>query len=141
MRSHATIEGIKDRIHFGNQPFYAAAPLRTRDGYGLGTINIIDFEPRTFNEEDRKALMSFGQIVMNQMELRLSARLLFRSLSQIYDETKNPGHIVTVCAWSKKILIDDQWLTLEEFFSEKLGLTISHGFNPEMLAQIKNNKK
>lgn len=120
--------------------FYAAAPLRTRDGYGLGTINIIDFEPRTFNEKDRKALMSFGQIVMNQMELRLSARLLFRSLSQIYDETKNPDHIVTVCAWSKKILIDDQWLTLEEFFSEKLGLKISHGLNPEMLAQIKNKK-
>ncbi len=120
--------------------FYAAAPLRTRDGYGLGTINIIDFEPRTFNEEDRKALMSFGQIVMNQMELRLSARLLFRSLSQIYDETKNPDHIVTVCAWSKKILIDDQWLTLEEFFSEKLGLKISHGLHPEMMAQLLNEK-
>lgn len=118
--------------------FYAAAPLRTRDGYGLGTINIIDFEPRTFNEQDRKALMNFGQIVMDQMELRLSARLLFRSLSEIYDETKNIDHIVTVCAWSRKILIGDQWLTLEEFFSEKLGLTISHGLSPEMRAQIEN---
>ncbi len=110
--------------------FYAAAPLRTREGYGLGTINIIDFEPRSFSEKDRTALMNFGQIVMNQMELRLSSRLSFRSLAQIYDETKGSDHMVTVCAWSKKILIDNHWLTLEEFFTEKLGLKISHGLNP-----------
>ena len=118
--------------------FYAAAPLRTRDGYSLGTINIIDFEPRAFKEQDRKALMNFGQIAMNQMELRLSARLLFRSLSEIYDETKDKDNIVTVCAWSRKILISNQWLTLEDFLSEKLGLTISHGLNPEMKAQLEN---
>ena len=118
--------------------FYAAAPLRTREGYGLGTINIIDFEPRAFSEKDRKALMNFGQIVMNQMELRLSSRLLFRSLSQIFDETKSSNHMVTVCAWSKKVLIENQWLTLEEFFTEKLGLKISHGMNPEIKEQLTN---
>ncbi len=120
--------------------FYAAAPLRTREGYGLGTINIIDFEPRTFSEKDRKALMNFGQIVMNQMELRLSSRLLFRSLSQIYDETKGSDHMLTVCAWSKKILIDDHWLTLEEFFTERLGLKITHGLNPESIEQLEEEK-
>jgi len=121
--------------------FYAAAPLRTRDGYGLGTINIIDFKPRTFSKKDRKALMNFGEIVMNQMELRLSSRLLFRSLSQIYDETRNSDHMVTVCAWTNKVLIDNQWLTLEEFFTERLGLKVSHGMNPGMMEQIKNEKK
>lgn len=120
--------------------FYAAAPLRTREGYGLGTINIIDFKPRTFSEKDRKALMNFGKIVVDQMELRLSSRLLFRSLSQIYDETKGSDHIVTVCAWSKKILIDDHWLTLEEFFTDKLGLNISHGLNPEMMERLESEK-
>lgn len=120
--------------------FYAAAPLRTREGYGLGTINIIDFEPRSFSKKDRKALMNFGQIVMNQMELRLSSRLLFRSLSEIYDETGGAAHVVTVCAWSKKVLIANHWLTLEEFFTEKLGLKITHGLNPEAAAQIRNEE-
>lgn len=120
--------------------FYAAAPLHTRDGYGLGTINNIDVAPRTFSEKDRKALMHFGQIVMNQMELRLSSRLLFRSLSQIFDETRDTNHMVTVCAWSKKILIDNQWLTLEKFFTERLGLKITHGLNPESAAQLDKEK-
>jgi len=120
--------------------FYAAAPLRTREGHGLGTINIIDFKPRTFSERDRKALLNFGQIVMNQMELRLSSRLLFRSLSQIYDETKSPDRMLTVCAWSKKILIHNEWLTLEEFFTERLGLKISHGMDPELMEQLVKEK-
>lgn len=48
--------------------------------------------------------------------------------------------IVTVCAWSKKILIGDQWLALEEFFTEKLGLKISHGLNPETKDQLENKE-
>lgn len=54
--------------------FYAGVPLRTHDGYNLGTLCIIDKEVRTINEEQIADLKDLASIVMDQLELRLSAR-------------------------------------------------------------------
>ena len=53
--------------------FYAGAPLRTRDGYGLGTLCVIDKEPRSFSEDEAQTLADLAAIVMDELELRLSA--------------------------------------------------------------------
>lgn len=66
--------------------FYAAAPLVTKGGHGLGTINVMDFEPRTFSREDEQALEDFADIVMEQMELRLSARVIVEQLCRTFAE-------------------------------------------------------
>lgn len=58
---------------FGLQ-FYAGGPLRTRDGYNLGTLCIMDRQPRTFGPDDRKTLQNLASIVMNDLELRLESR-------------------------------------------------------------------
>lgn len=57
---------------FGLQ-FYAAAPLRTEDGHRLGTLCIIDREPRVFSPRQAQFLQRLSEIVMDEMELRLSA--------------------------------------------------------------------
>lgn len=53
--------------------FYAGAPLTTHDGFLIGTLCIIDKTPRLFNEESRQILQSLAKIVMDEIELRLSA--------------------------------------------------------------------
>lgn len=53
--------------------FYAAAPLITNDGHRLGTICIIDKEPRSFSAEQETTLQDLAAIVMDEMELRLDA--------------------------------------------------------------------
>jgi GAF domain-containing protein len=57
---------------FGLQ-FYAAAPLRTSDGHRLGTMCIIDREPRMFSPRQANVLQRLSEIVVDEMELRLSA--------------------------------------------------------------------
>ncbi len=64
---------------FGLQ-FYAAAPLKTADGYNLGTINIIDLKPRTATEKEIALLQDLAGIVMDELELRLAARRVERQL-------------------------------------------------------------
>jgi two-component sensor histidine kinase len=54
--------------------FYAGVPLRTSDGYNLGTLCIIDKEPRPINQDQIDELKDLASLVMDHMELRLSAR-------------------------------------------------------------------
>ena len=54
--------------------FYAGAPLRTRDGFNLGTLCVIDQQPREFSEQDAEVLADMADVVMDELELRLAAR-------------------------------------------------------------------
>ncbi len=54
--------------------FYAAAPLRTYDGFNLGTLCIIDREPRELAPAEAETLRKLAVLVMDQMELRSAAR-------------------------------------------------------------------
>ena len=53
--------------------FYAGSPLRTRDGFNLGTLNVIDREPREPTAEEIATLDDLAAIVVDELELRLSA--------------------------------------------------------------------
>ncbi|AYG85215.1 Phosphoserine phosphatase RsbU [Streptomyces hundungensis] len=53
--------------------FYAAAPITTADGHKLGTINVLDTKPRSITSEQTATLTDLAAIVLDEMELRLSA--------------------------------------------------------------------
>ncbi|KAK0204699.1 hypothetical protein DFS33DRAFT_1259732 [Desarmillaria ectypa] len=53
-----------------NIRFYAGAPLRTQDGYNIGTLVVIDDSPRDdFTPRHRHTLKEFAAITMREMEL------------------------------------------------------------------------
>ena len=54
--------------------FYAGVPLRTADGHNLGTLCVIDKTPRPVDQQQIDDLKDLATVVMDQMELRLSAR-------------------------------------------------------------------
>lgn len=54
--------------------FYAATPLRTEGNHNLGTLCIIDQKAREFTEEEGEILKYLGEIVMDEMSLRLAVR-------------------------------------------------------------------
>ena len=58
---------------FGLQ-FYAAIPLRTEEHYNLGTLCIIDKQPRSFTEKEKMILEQLGGLVMDEMHKRLRIR-------------------------------------------------------------------
>jgi GAF domain-containing protein len=51
--------------------FYAAAPIRTHDGYRLGTVNVIDNRPRDATPRQLQALEHLATMVSDELELRL----------------------------------------------------------------------
>ena len=54
--------------------FYLGIPLRTHDGFNLGTLCVIDFVPRVASTQDVSVLTNLAAVVMDDLELRLSAR-------------------------------------------------------------------
>lgn len=61
---------------------YAGVPLTTSDGHNLGTLCVIDRKPRDISEEQMEMLRNLASLVMDQMELRLSAREAVDALSE-----------------------------------------------------------
>lgn len=63
--------------------FYASTPLKNKDGYNLGTLCIMDKEPRTLSKLEEKILKELGGIVMDEIELRLEARTAVKQRNQL----------------------------------------------------------
>lgn len=53
--------------------FYAGVPLTTWDGFNLGTLCVIDKEPRTIDHAQIDDLKDLASVVMDQLELRISS--------------------------------------------------------------------
>jgi PAS domain S-box-containing protein len=67
--------------------FYAGVPLRTADGHNLGTLCVIDKEPREqFSEEEVARLKDLAALVMDEMELRLAARRKHEEMAEAIAE-------------------------------------------------------
>ena len=54
--------------------FYAAVPLTTHDGHNLGTLCVIDRQPRELTDDEVTNLQDLASVVVDELELRLSAR-------------------------------------------------------------------
>lgn len=59
--------------------FYAGIPLTTEGGHNLGTMNIIDVEPREISRDEMEVLRELAGIVVDELELRLQTRRRVRS--------------------------------------------------------------
>ena len=51
--------------------FYAAAPIRSPEGFNIGAVCVVDKEPREFSVADQRVLQHLASIVMDELQLRL----------------------------------------------------------------------
>jgi diguanylate cyclase (GGDEF)-like protein len=68
---------ISSSPHVTGEPgirFYAGAPLTTIDGYNIGTLALLDRQPRKLSETELSALQDLASLVMHELELRVAAR-------------------------------------------------------------------
>jgi CheY-like chemotaxis protein len=45
-----------------------------------------------------------------------------------------------VCAWTGRIKVDEQWMSVSDFLSKRLNLTVTHGMSPEAAEKFLRDK-
>lgn len=66
--------------------FYLGIPLRTQDGFNIGTLCVMDQKPRAVTARQITSLVNLASVVMDHLELGLSARRLVAQLSRVIVE-------------------------------------------------------
>jgi signal transduction histidine kinase len=91
--------------------FYAGAPLRTSEGMQLGTVCVLDVEPKSVTEHQLKMLETLSSIVMDELEMRLATRKAMRTqtdmMNRIVHDLKNPNTTISLSAELIKKKADD----------------------------------
>jgi len=85
--------------------FYAAQPLRTPDGYALGTLCVLGYQPGKLSESERSTLKHMAQLVMSLLEDRISSpvSVIGRAVEDtlhngiIIVDPHRPGYPITFC--------------------------------------------
>lgn len=68
--------------------FYAAAPIVTTDGHRLGTVNVLDTQPRQVNQAQTATLTYLAAVVARQLDLRLQALQAVRAERVLREEAE-----------------------------------------------------
>ncbi|WP_428329207.1 GAF domain-containing protein [Mucilaginibacter sp.] len=69
-----------------NIKFYAGSKLATNDGFAIGSLCVIDFEPKTLNEQQQNALTILSKQVINLMELHWSLQSLAKQHQTTHEQ-------------------------------------------------------
>ncbi len=79
----------------GGIRFYAGAPLKTREGYRLGTVCVIDSVPRQAFPKQLQMLETLSSIVVDELEQRLAAQRAISAQTDLVNmavhDLKNPA--------------------------------------------------
>jgi transcriptional regulator with GAF, ATPase, and Fis domain len=71
--------------------FYAAAPLRTREGQCMGMLTVIDRKPRDVSVSEKEFLRRMAALAVDLIESQLTASHLFTLVASLTDEASRPA--------------------------------------------------
>ncbi|RYH70485.1 MAG: GGDEF domain-containing protein [Alcaligenaceae bacterium] len=89
--------------------FYAGAPLILRSGHALGSLCLIDYQPRFFDAKAQEHLQELAQTVVDRIELHRAAHV--DAITQLPNRTQLSEDLQDLCelspgAWRTMALID-----------------------------------
>ena len=107
-----------------NIRFYAGVPLVTPEGHPLGTLCVIDHQPRELSDHQIKTLKSLARQVVTQLELQRVSAQLANALEKI----RLMEGLIPICSYCKGIRNDGgYWSTVEKFIDQFSDVEFTHG--------------
>lgn len=124
--------------------FYAGYPLKSKEGYLIGTISILDTQTRSFASEELETLGDLASLVMEFLNQRLVMRNAF-NLNQLFTnrithDLKNPNTSITLSAEIIKRKYADEYIVKQ--YAERIIQSVQQSVNRiEYLNELPNMDK
>ncbi len=112
----------------GGIRFYAGAPLVTTEGFALGTLCVVDNEPRRLDVEQLQALRALARQVTSQFELRRYAVALANTTARLQELERRKDELACLVGGELRAP-----LRLMATYLEDVGRT---GFHDHELADL-----
>jgi len=113
--------------------FYMGAPLTDGDGFALGTLCVIDTQPRMISAEQQEAIERLRGLIVHEMAQRKATYMLAEALKDI----KTLSGLLPICANCKSVRHDDgYWKKIEAYMEEHSEARFSHGICPDCVETL-----
>jgi GAF domain-containing protein len=116
-----------------NIRFYAGVPLKTPKGHLIGTLCVIDHQPRDLSEHQLKTLEALARQVVMQLELQRTSAQLADALEKI----EIMEGLIPICSYCKGIRNDKgYWSTVEAHMQQYSNVEFTHGVCDNCMRKI-----
>ena len=113
--------------------FYAGAQLISAESMPLGTVCVLDYEPRQLTEIQTRSLRALARQVMNILDLRFAVKEIAQKnavLEKTMAKMKTLEGLLPICSSCKKIRDKDHWMMVEEYVQKHTDASFTHGLCP-----------
>ncbi|WP_419801692.1 GAF domain-containing sensor histidine kinase [Mucilaginibacter sp.] len=102
--------------------FYVGVPLVNNEGYPLGTLCVIDHQPKNISDEKISALKVLAKQVINQLELRKKTAELDRSVTELQESHQYLERFALIASHDIKTPLTSIMLSAQMFKVKYSGL-------------------
>jgi len=116
--------------------------VRTRRSDSLMTAirsslrSMTDDEAKILRARQRDLVTDLHDADMVSLALSGGLALMFVALLVIARGAEHYRNLVTLCAWTRSVEYEGEWISFEEYLRRKFHLSATHGISPDALAQI-----
>jgi len=75
---------------------------------------------------------------MISLGLAVALALMLVALLVIARGAEHYRNLVTLCAWTRSVEYEGEWISFEEYLRRKFNLSATHGISPDALTEIQN---
>jgi signal transduction histidine kinase len=126
----------------GGIRFYAGAPLITHDGFNIGTVCVIDSNPRSITEDEANALKDLALLVVEHIELRAASRKAIRKHDELHSGLVE--HVAPYLNEQQELLQEAEESPTRKYIINKavqLGHQVQENLETALALSIQENEK
>ncbi|HNP20075.1 MAG TPA: GAF domain-containing sensor histidine kinase [Fulvivirga sp.] len=118
--------------------YYAGMPLKSSDGFNIGTLCVLDTKPRKLTNEQKEAIKKLARKVVSELELRLQYQILKEKEIELKKLNEFKDKLLSIISHDIRAPLNSIKATLQLLVNDQLTVLELKGLNMQLTAQVTN---